>query len=197
MDHSATHGSRLYENSNTLRSTRIFATGYIRPMKPEWQNWHERAKATKEMAKAAGRPLSDVDVAASVSELLEAAGQKPVKRALVNHWLNGRRIPSLVEFFALCHVLQMDPRQVLFGDTGTYSHDAAGKPTAAPPPFRDPILDDLDSLLEEDREVIRSKVRARAIKQKRLTGGAALEPPGQHNQIAGAFVPRKDRRSGS
>lgn len=84
-------------------------------MKTQWRTWHARAKAAKA---SSGRPRPDVEIAEAVSEILEADGKTPVKRAVVNHWLNGRRDPSLAEFFALCRVIEADPLEMLFGKPG-------------------------------------------------------------------------------
>lgn len=103
---------RLNER-NTLRSTRNSERIYRYGMKKHgnWETWHKRAKE----AKTASGARPDVEIAELVSEILEASGRSPVKRAVVNHWLNGRRDPSLAEFFALCHVIDANPGDVLFG----------------------------------------------------------------------------------
>jgi hypothetical protein len=76
-----------------------------------WKSWHQRLKRAK------GR-MADADIAAAVEEILQQTVRPnySIKRAVVNHWLNGRRIPTLSEFFALCQVVGADPGEVLFGE---------------------------------------------------------------------------------
>lgn len=69
-----------------------------------WLGWRTRAEDAKRKARK-----TDADLAAEVSEL---AGHE-IGRALVNHWFRGRRIPSLVEFMALCAALGSDPGEIL------------------------------------------------------------------------------------
>lgn len=45
----------------------------------------------------------DVDLAAEIG----------VERGIFNHWLNGRRIPKVTEFIALCQVLRVEPSEVI------------------------------------------------------------------------------------
>lgn len=56
-----------------------------------------------------GRSLPDSEIAAAV----EAATGKPSDRALVNHWLLGRREPYISQFYALCEKLAVDPLEIL------------------------------------------------------------------------------------
>ncbi len=72
-------------------------------MSAKWTTWHERAKAHKKAM--ASRPV-DIEIAAELG----------VSRAAVNHWFNGKRTPTLREFFALCDVLGADPQEILFGE---------------------------------------------------------------------------------
>lgn len=69
-----------------------------------WNEWPKRAKAAK------GRK-PDAEIAADVTERV---GYE-VGRALVNHWLNGRRDPSVSELMALCESIGADPGAILFG----------------------------------------------------------------------------------
>lgn len=69
-----------------------------------WVGWRHRAEVEK---RTAGK--TDADLAAEVSDLVG----HDVGRALVNHWFRGRRIPSLLEFMALCAALGADPGHIL------------------------------------------------------------------------------------
>lgn len=84
-------------------------------MQPKWKRWCAFAKQAKAALKASGGNATDIEIAEAVSELLEADGEAPVQRALVNAWLNGGRVPSLAEFLALCEVLGISQNQPLFG----------------------------------------------------------------------------------
>lgn len=90
-----------------------------------WKSWHVRLKAMK-----AGVP--DVEIASGVEEILQrdVRDNYTVKRAAVNHWLNGRRIPTLAEFFALCQVIGVDPGEVLFGERVLHRYTPAHSDTA-------------------------------------------------------------------
>ena len=92
---------------------------------PTWKSWHNRLKMMK-----AGMP--DVDIASGVEEILQRDLREnyTVKRAAVNHWLNGRRIPTLAEFFALCQVIGVDPGEVLFGERVLHQYTLAQLDTA-------------------------------------------------------------------
>lgn len=69
-----------------------------------WVGWRHRA----EQEKQAGSK-TDADLAAEISELVGY----DLGRALVNHWFRGKRVPSLVEFMALCSALGADPGHIL------------------------------------------------------------------------------------
>lgn len=90
-----------------------------------WKSWHVRLKALK-------RGIPDVEIAAAVEETLQSTVRRnySIKRAVVNHWLNGRRSPSLAEFFALCQAVGADPGEVLFGERVLHNHVAPHSDTA-------------------------------------------------------------------
>ena len=69
-----------------------------------WLGWRQRAEQDKREARK-----TDADLAAEISEQVGY----DVGRALVNHWFRGRRVPSLLEFMALCAALGSDPGEIL------------------------------------------------------------------------------------
>lgn len=67
--------------------------------------WKTIAARLKEAARAYKDSYlkKDVDLAAEIG----------VERGIFNHWLNGRRIPKVTEFIALCQVLHVEPSEVI------------------------------------------------------------------------------------
>ena len=78
-----------------------------------WGDYWKRNCAPKMMArkKELGRGVSEREIAAYVEEQTG----KPSERALIGHWLHGRREPFFSQFLALCEKLEMDPHEVLRG----------------------------------------------------------------------------------
>jgi len=77
---------------------------------------------------AAGRITGDVDLAETVTGLLEQAGiPGKINRAGLNHWLTGRRQPSMAQFLALCEALEVSPADV-FGRPGQRINDRLPEP---------------------------------------------------------------------
>jgi len=114
-------------------------------MHKSWIGWHVRLKAHK---KAMASKPKDEDLAAEVGG---------IGRAGLNHWLNGTRPPTINDFFALCDVLNADPKEILFGADG-------GKKVASTEKD-DPLL----PLSDYERGVIEAlrEVRARTIAPQR------------------------------
>lgn len=82
-------------------------------MKTDLLSWVNKLQAAKEAAKATGHIVGDSDLAAIVSDKIEAAKLSKVDRGAVNHWLNGRRHPNVPQFIALCEALNVSPGQIL------------------------------------------------------------------------------------
>lgn len=78
-------------------------------MTTDWRTWARRAQLARKEAS-----LSQADVAAAVSEILELQGLEGVGRQLVSHWETGRRTPDMNQFFALCQAIGADPGVILF-----------------------------------------------------------------------------------
>lgn len=73
--------------------------------------WRDVCAPVVERAKReAGSPV-DEDTAAAVNELQSRSAE----RGQVNHWINGKREPTINQFMALCEVLQVDPHATLRG----------------------------------------------------------------------------------
>lgn len=87
-----------------------------------WVSWRERAEQEKKTAHK-----TDADLAAEVSELVGY----DIGRALVNHWLRGRRTPSLLEFMALCAALGADPGHILLNVRVSYQQASSSPETAS------------------------------------------------------------------
>lgn len=81
-------------------------------MKNNLTFWLGPINAAKQSEKDSGRISGDADIAAAVSEILEANALPPVSRGAVNHWLKGIRHPSIAQFIALCSVLNIEPSDV-------------------------------------------------------------------------------------
>lgn len=85
-------------------------------MKDLIPNWPKRLFALKEAMKARGEIAGDIDLATTISELLDAVHQPVVERGAVNHWLKGRRQPNVAQFIALCRALKVSPADILADD---------------------------------------------------------------------------------
>jgi len=82
-------------------------------MKTELTCWAGPIAKAKQAAKASGRIKGDVDLAATVSEILERAGLPgKINRAGLNHWMTGRTQPNMAQFLALCEALGISPAEV-------------------------------------------------------------------------------------
>lgn len=71
---------------------------------PIWDDWYERLEEVKLRNGA-----SDAEISAVVSE----TGRNAVRQQ-VNHFFNGRRDPTLKQFFAMCLAVGADPGEILF-----------------------------------------------------------------------------------
>ena len=63
--------------------------------------WRGFLNAAKARAKDAGRIDGDSDLAEIVSDILEENGRPRITRGALNHWLTGKRPPSLHQFLTL------------------------------------------------------------------------------------------------
>lgn len=89
---------------NTPSSTSNRDATYSRGMDDN-STWKTLAARLKEAARTYKDSYlkKDVDLAAEIG----------VERGIFNHWLNGRRIPKVTEFIALCQVLHVEPSEVI------------------------------------------------------------------------------------
>lgn len=84
-------------------------------MKIDPKCWIGPIVKAKQAKKDAGEIKGDADLAASVSLLLEEVGLPGVDRGGLNHWLTGKRQPSVAQFLALCGALDIAPEQAFGG----------------------------------------------------------------------------------
>lgn len=97
-------------------------------MKTDLTCWTGPIAKAKQEAKASGRIKGDVDLAVTVSEMLEQAGLPgKINRAGLNHWITGRRQPTMAQFLALCEALEISPAEV-FGRGVTRIDDRLPEP---------------------------------------------------------------------
>lgn len=82
-------------------------------MKDLLPDWPKRLTAIKDELKARGEIGGDADLAQRISELLSTIDLPEVERGAVNHWLNGKRQPSIAQFVALCFALKAKPGEVI------------------------------------------------------------------------------------
>lgn len=160
--HSATHTSTFHGAVNTYRSTADFATCYD-PYMSNWSDWPSRAKALK----AEGQKKDDAEISVLVSEILEASGREAVGRGAVNHWLTGKRVPNVFQYFALCQVLECDPKSLLTGDekapdSAEQSTSVASRPAVQPSAITETeraLIEDFRRLMEPDQAKVAAKIR--------------------------------------
>jgi hypothetical protein len=82
-------------------------------MKTDLKCWIGPIVKAKQAAKAAGLIKGDVDLAEIVTDMLGQAGLPgKINRAGLNHWMTGRRQPTMAQFLALCEALGISPAEV-------------------------------------------------------------------------------------
>lgn len=84
-------------------------------MKNRFNAWTAVLKEAKEEAKRCGTIKGDVDLAETVTEILESEGLRGGTRGWLNHFFTGKREPSVSEFIAICESLKLDPGSVMAG----------------------------------------------------------------------------------
>lgn len=87
-----------------------------------WWKCVPRALAAKEQS-----GLSDNDIA----QLLNKKFSRKAGRAQVNHFFNGKREPTINQFFLLCSIMEADPKVILFDVVGEWkqaSQEVDGPP---------------------------------------------------------------------
>ncbi len=107
---------------NTPSSTPNDDATYSRGMEASstWKDISARLKAAAQIYKDAHRK-TDVDLAAEIG----------VERGNLNHWLNGRRIPKVTEFVALCHLIGAEPAEIIEPSTRGRHNDPQATALAA------------------------------------------------------------------
>lgn len=108
---------------------------------PDISSWSKRLSLAKQEAKESGRISGDVDLCVEVSEILKANGLPEIKRAGLNHWINGARPPNVKQLIILCHVLGISPARLFEEELSRFSIR------------KDPLMEQAIAILKEQDEI--------------------------------------------